>query len=325
MTGRLSFPVATAATFLALFFAGCLDEAPPTEVVDPELLPHAHDDMPGTSFAMSAKNCEEGGFVAVYPMSEGASHYDTWYLADIREEVGNPMRSGLGTPLTGPADGNWHQGYRCESAVVGDHVEKDYIFGYVANMIEPPAFDPGGADLHFIMAGYGWGNGTIADTLRGTTTADLTQAYVAKVDWYVPRDTPRSAAYVEYSDVQKGQYLSYSTLHKYRDFPERTIRLWWGVPADGSQSHMGHDHGAAMPEGTKWHPVFWDIHTTGGEQYTTPPVDSPEVACHRGIPDHGPQGGLCQPTLTIVYEHKSVEVSSGWVIEDVVLDRLWTH
>lgn len=325
MARRMAFGLPLSAAILGLALSGCLDaELPP---IDPESLPHAHGGMMA-SFEMSASNCEEGGFVAVYPMSEGANHVETWYLADIREEVGQPIRNGFGAPLNGPADGNWHQGYRCRSAVVNGQEEKDYIFGYVANMIKPPAFDPGGADLHFIMAGFGFGNSTkIADVFRTATTADITQAYLAKVDWFVPKDQPRSAVYVEYSDVQKGQYMSYSWMSEYREVQPRTIRLWWQVPADGSMSHMGHDHGGgqASDENVKWNPVYWDIRTMGGTQWTTPPMDSPEVACHRGIPDHGPQGGACQPTLTNIYEHKSLTLTSGTVIEDVVIEGIWTH
>ncbi len=319
----------------ATFLGGCVG-APPssderTSVVDmdKEGMPHGHD-MPHAPFVMDATNCEEGGFVAAYPMmGEGANHVDTWYLADIREEIGDPLRSGYGAPFPGQLgglNGNWHQGYKCETATVNGETQKDYIFGYIANMIEAPAFDPGGAELHFIMAGLGFGNGTFADTLRESTAADITHAYNAKVEWYVPKELPRSAVYVEFSDVEKGIYMSYSEMGLYRTVEPRTVRIWWQVPADGSDSHMGHAHGGAQAtEPILWNPVYWDIKTEGGRQWTTPQVDSVEVACHRGIDDHGPQGGLCQPTLTNIYEHKSLQFTSGTVLTDVPIEGIWTH
>lgn len=329
---RFALVLATS-VLLATFLGGCVGNPGPsderTSVVDMEALPHSHA-RTGNPFVMDATNCEEGGFVAAYPMmSEGMNYQGVWYLADIRKEIGDPIRSGFGAPYPGqlgPLNGNWHQGYKCETATVNGETQKEYIFGYIANMIEAPEFDPGGADLHFIIAGLGFGNGTFADQLRESTTADITHAYNAKVDWYVPKDLPRSAVYVEFSDVEKGIYMSYSEMGLYRNVEPRTVRVWWQVPADGSDSHMGHAHGGDQATAPiMWNPMYWDIKTEGGRQWTTPPVDSVEVACHRGIDDHGPQGGLCQPTLTNIYEHKSLTFSSGTVLADVQIEGIWTH
>lgn len=303
--------------------------------VDPESLPHTHAGEPfALDFTMNMGACEEGGFVAAYGMDEGETLPGGWKLADITEEIGKPIRDGFATPVLGPLKGNWHQGYRCSDARLegADAEAKEIIFGYVANMIEAPEYDPGGADVHFVISALGIGNGTIADIFRESNTASISHAYKAKVDWYIPREMPRSAAYVEFSDVEKGIYMSASELHKYRDVEPRTVRIWWQVPVDGSEEAPNHNHestGEAMDdpmhEVVAWHPVYWDIISTGSEQYTTPPVDSLEAACHRGIPDHGPQGGACQPTLTNVHEHKSITFTQGEVIEDVTLTERWTH
>jgi hypothetical protein len=263
-------------------------------------------------------------------MKPGDTRNGTWVLEDIRNEVGKPMRNGYGAPLTDIATGNWHQGYRCTSAASADGSQKEYIFGWIGNMIKPPAWDEGGADVHFLLAGLGFGNGSIAEGLRATTNAGISHAYdPTKVTWYTPKELPRSAAHAIYSDAEKGIYLSHSTLSKYRDVQPRTIRLWWQVPADGSQAHAAHEHlsGEAGSEApvTAWHPIYWDIKSTGGPQWTTPQIDSPEVACHTGTNDHGPQGGACQPTLTTVYHHKSLEFTSGKVYEDVTLTKIWLH
>jgi hypothetical protein len=322
----------TVMSVVTVAFAGCVATEPEKTIPEKTTL-GGHGAMvhgmapPMGEFTMEATDCEEGGFVAAYPMSEGANHVGVWYLEDIRAEIGNPLRTGIGTPVTGPLDGNWHQGYKCKTATVNGETQEDYIFGYIANMIKPPEFDPGGADVHFIIAGLGFGNGSFADQLRESTTADITHAYNAQVDWYVPKESPRSFVYVEFSDVEKGIYMSASEMAYYRDVSPRTIRIWWQVPADGSDSHMGHAHGGSQggDESILWNPVYWDITTTGGAQYTTPPIDSLELACHRGIDDHGPQGGLCQPTLTNIYQHKSLTFTAGKLLPEIVIEGIWSH
>lgn len=320
--------------FFVASFAGCLEDAQEA-AVDPELLPHSHDMLPTMDeFLMDMGTCEEGGFVAAYPLSEGSKNLanGAWERVDISEEIGKPVRDGMAQPVDGPLWGNWHQGYRCEEVSVNGVTQKQFLMGWIGNMIAPPAWDPGGAQLHFVISGLGFQNGTVADLFRESNTAPISMAAVAKVDWYVPRSMPRSAAYVEYTDVQKGTYLSASELYKYRDVTPRIVRLWWQVPVDGTEE-MVHGHedaaGAESPDHAtqpRWHPVYWDIKSGGSEQYVTPQFDSPEVACHTGAGDaHGGLGAACQPTLTLVHEHKSLEFVQGKVFTDVVLDDKWDH
>lgn len=312
---------------LPLLLAGCLEAAPP-QTVDSELLPHGHDEM-GGEFTMTATNCEEGGFVAAY--SGSITYAQVWVSADIREEIGNPLHDSIGRPVTGPLYGNWHQGYRCETATHDGEAVKDFIFGRVGQMIEPPPWDPGGADLHFITTGFAFGNGSIADSMRSVTTADITHAYNTRVDWYVPKESPRSFAYAIFADVEKGVYEGIGDIAFYRDFPARTVRIWWQVPADGSPSHASDHHGsvanpapgAAHEE--KWNPVYWDLVTTGGEQYTTPQTGVQFGFHNRGLEGMQEHGVPTQPTLTNIYEHKSLTLSYAGLIRDVLLDELWTH
>lgn len=313
-----------------LFFAGCLDDAPPA-AIDPELLPHGHEgDMMHSEFQMEATECEEGGFVAAYNREQ--TYPGGWRSADITEEIGNPIHDSLGTPVVGPLSGNWHMGYRCKSAIADGVEQKDYIFGRVGQMIEAPEFDPGGADQHFVTTGWAMGNGSIADTLRASTTADITHAYNTYVQWFIPKETPRSAAYALFCDVEKGVYEGIGDMEYYRDFPARTIRFWWIVPADGSQAHGSDHHGeptspvTGADAGTgKYHPVYWDVTTTGGEQYTTPPSGVQFGFHNRGLEGMQEHGVPTQPTLTNVYEHKSLTLTWGEVIEDVVIEEVWTH
>lgn len=277
-------------------------------------------------FRLDGTRCEEGGGVSTYA---GPTRFaDTYESADVSEEVNSPYPKGNPTSMGREQWANWHMGFRCASAEVDGETQPEYIFGYVGQMVKPPPWDPGGGDFHFILTGLGFGNGTFADALRASTRADVTHAYVARVDWFVPRDEPRAAAYVEFSDVEKGIYNQYSTLTHYREFSERTIRFWWGVPTDGSQSTAAHDHNPGEIEhDAKWNPVYFDLHSSGGHQYTTPPMDRAQVFCHLGNDDHGtgPVGGICEPTHTVVYEHEALTFTLGRVIADVTLDQLHVH
>ncbi|HEX9816063.1 MAG TPA: hypothetical protein VGB18_03695 [Candidatus Thermoplasmatota archaeon] len=311
-----------------LFFAGCLDEAPPAA----ELLPHGHDgDMAHADFSFEATDCEEGGFVATY--SGETTYPGGWKSADVYEEVGKPVHDGLALPVVPgtPLNGNWHMGYRCASVTHDGEIVKDFVFGRVGQMIQAPAFDPGGADQHFISTGFALGNGTIGDALREATPADISHAYNTYVQWVGDKDLPRSYAYAIFSDYEKGVYETYGDISPYRDFPARTIRMWWTVPADGSESSIAHDHGTGTGGGgvppsatevTAWNPVYWDITTTGGQQYTTPPVGA-EIGFHnKGSMEHGVP---TQPMLTNIYQHESLTFTYGGVLRDVVIDELWVH
>ncbi|HEV8358892.1 MAG TPA: hypothetical protein VGR28_00405 [Candidatus Thermoplasmatota archaeon] len=315
------------ALLAALVLAGCVSPASPATVAPASAL----DEAPA-AFAMTATDCEEGGFVAAYNADQAPQKLaDVWELADIREEIGNPIHDAVGRPTAGALVGNWHMGFRCASVTSTGGDATDYLFGYVGDMIEAPAWDTGGADLHFLVSGLGFADGPIADALRASTIADITPATEARVDWLVPKEAPRSAAYVVYTDGEKGTYESWSDLALLRDAPERTIRLWWQVPANGTADPHAH-HNAMRgfmgapdqdAEGA-WHPIYWDLHVAGGPQYTTPPLDGVELASHNRLSfEHGPV--VAQPTLTNIYELRGLTFTSGHVVEDVVLTKLWNH
>ncbi|HEX9815388.1 MAG TPA: hypothetical protein VGB18_00290 [Candidatus Thermoplasmatota archaeon] len=310
---------------IAIVLSGCLDEAPAGVVNELEM--HGHSMVASGDFELGGNKCVEAGGVSTY--GGPTTFADTYDSADVSEEVNSPYPKGNPTGIGGDQWANWHMGFKCESATVAGETQKDYIFGYVGQMVEAPAWDPGGADQHFIVTGLGFGNGTFADALRDATSADITHAYEALIEWYVPKDTPRSAAYIEFSDVEKGIYMQYTNLEHYRMFEERTIRFWWGVPADGSESTAAHGHnpGEIHEEGMKWHPVYFDLYSSGGHQYTTPPFERAQMFCHLGNDDHGTTviGGVCEPTHSVVYEHDALTFTLGKVIEDVTLDKLHVH
>lgn len=312
---------------VATLTAGCLQgPAPSLEASAP---------APITSFRMEGRDCEEAGWIAMY--SGERTFAGVWQSDDIRPEYGYPIHDSVGSPspLLLPQNANQHIGFTCDVAVVNGEERTDYKFGFVGQQIKPPPWDPGGADRHILIGGMSFENGTFADALRAVTTADITHTLSAYTEWTIPRDQPRSFAYSEYHDLEKGIYQSWSTLGELRVVPERTYRFWWQVPADGSQAHIwttAHDHdGGIQPEGTTWHPVYWDMHTTGGRQYVTP-WDGAGAQEHNfgllpkaagGTAEHYPP--FSQPCLHTFYEHGQVTFTSGAVFEDVVLDDIWMH
>ena len=273
------------------------------------------------AFSFSAEGCTSGGFASSYdgtPVLAGA-----WQTADIREEIGNPIRNSVGMPVTGPLFGNWHLGIECDVAQGPEGPIEDFEFGWVGQMIEPPAFDVGGADMHFLLTGLAFDEGPIGEALRAATTADVTHVEEVTLDWLTPKDAPRSAISARFVDRERGIYESWSTMQHYRDVPDRVVRFWWQVPADGTEAHSGHQHSSGTMEG-KFNPIFFDMTVAGGAQYVTPPADSFELASHNMLKmEHGPV--LAQPCHTLVYEQPTLSFALGHVIEGIELDEVWTH
>lgn len=310
----------------SLVLAGCLSTDAST--VDPAAA--ASDPAaPDPAFWLRGTECVEGGFVAAYntlfgemPVLPGG-----WRTADASEEIGHPVHDSLGMPVVGPLYANWHMGFRCGGVESSGGPASDYPFGYIGAMVEPPSFDPGGADMHFLVSGFGFGNGSVADDLRAKSTAAITPALTADVSWLAPKDLPRSAAYAQYVDAVKGNYEGWSTMAFLRDVPERTIRLWWQVPADGSRAEAGHDHGEgdAGDDHGPWHPVYWDLRVSAAAQFTTPPKDGIQWGAHNKLADEHFPAIFGQPTLTNVYEYAALEMTLGEVLADETLHEIWTH
>jgi hypothetical protein len=317
MARTLSRVLLPTATMLVMVFAGCLED--PTALLDSKEAQSALGPLAGFSFAGSS--CVEGGFQAIYPGQK--TYADVWKSADVQKEYGSMD--------VGATSANVHQGFKCKTVNYNGEKINDFVFGYVGDPIVAPSWDPGGADWQVLLSFVSLPNGTAYDGLDIVTTARISRAYESTVQYLAgSTSTPKFAAYVVFKTVDNGIYESYSDMDKYRDVAPRTIRLWWTVPADGSESHLGAHNGEdstdAHTEGLLWNPVYFDIKTTGGAEWATPRDGTGvQVACHAGIDDHGPQGRLCQPTHTAIYEHKSLEFQYGVVLKDVVLKKTWFH
>ncbi len=332
MLGRNAVAILT--VFLAFGVAGCLDASTPKAALM-EGDGHDHMRQVGGTFHMEGADCEEAGWIAHY--SGSPTFAGVWKAADIREEYGNPIQDSIGapTPLLNPLYGNHHIGFNCKTAVVNGEAIENYKWGFVGEQIEAPSWDPGGAERHILIGGMSFENGTIADALRATTTADFTHTLTSYTTWTIPRDQPRAFAYSEYHDWEKGLYQTWSNLEHLRDLPERTVRFWWQVPADGSDAEIwgpAHDHdGEDQPEDMKWNPVYWDMKTGGGGHWVSP-KDRVGAQEHNfgllptaagGTAEHYPP--FSQPCLATFYEHKTVTFTSGKVFPDVLIDELWAH
>lgn len=317
-----------------MMFSGCLADDPATSTdTGTDVDADATNAEP---WILNLSECDEGGFVALYhhDTSDPGSVGEGYLRADVSEEMGEPVMNSM-TPRLDGSTGNWHQGFRCATATTNDGASaEDFMFGYVGVWAQPPAWDVGGADVHVVLAGFGFEPGDIRDSLMEVTMADITEASSSKIDWYAPPTADAAAAaYTEYLDVQKGDYYSYGELHNVGDVPERTMRFWWAVPTDGSRADIGghaHDddefaeHYADPGHEDGYHPVYFDVTTAGAAHYAADGSDA--LSCHGGTDDHGPQGFLCQPTTTNVYLHEGdISITYGGIIEDVVVEEVWMH
>lgn len=273
-------------------------------------------------FSFSAESCEAGGFASSYagtPILAGV-----WQTADIREEIGNPIRDSVGLPVLGPLTGNWHIGIECATATgpAGETLEA-FEFGWVGQMIEPPPWDTGGADIHYLLTGLAFDEGPIGEGLRAATTADVTHVEEVALDWLVPKDMPRSAISARFVDRERGVYESWSDMQHYRDLPDRVVRFWWQVPADGSEANSGHQHSTGTMRGD-FHPIHFDMRVAAGAQHLTPPVGGVELASHNMLKmEHGPVLG--QPCTTLTYEQPTLTFTVGQIFPDVLIEEVWTH
>jgi len=293
-------------------------------VAGADLAPAATDastDAPAAPFSFTAEGCEVGGFVSSYPGTTKLA--GIWQTADIREELGNPVRDSLGMPVTGPLFGNWHIGFECASAAGAGETLDAFEFGWVGQMVEAPAWDTGGADQHFLLTGLAFDEGPIGEGLRGATTADITHVQEVTFDWLTPKDLPRATINARFVDVERGVYESWSDMEPYGEMPDRIVRFWWQVPADGSEGESGHQHSSGTMDG-QYHPLYFDMQLAAGPRMLTPPAGGVELASHNMLKmEHGPV--LAQPCVTVVYDHPSVTFTTGHVFEEIVLHEVWTH
>ena len=305
--------------------AGCLgdvQEAPGGVLA----LPGAED--PG--FTFTSENCYEAGFQAVY--SGQRTFAGTWNSANAKEEYGNPVldSSNAQLPLLPLSYANVHNGFRCATTTYGGQVVPDFQFGFVGDPIVPPAWDTGGADLHFLVSFIGLQkDGLVYPAMDQRTTARISQVLDSSFELLEGDLTAETfRMHQEFALADNGVYEGTGDMTKYRDVAPRTIRLWWTVPSDGSEStigaHEGHDENPEV-DNLDWNPIYWDIQTPGGPQWTTPQLMADTQGCHGGTDDHGDIEKLCQPTQNAIYEHPSLTFTMGPVFKDVVIEDYWFH
>ena len=320
---RQGFAVIALATLLPA--AGCLSQN----------LPEAVDLDDAASLAavpwslLFPEGCREAGFVAPYNMNEGDTIADAFVRADVQDEIGSPLIRSPGAKTTEAVTGNWHQGFYCPTAVRDGQVVQDFLWGYVGQWIEPPAWDTGGADVHVHLTGFGMQDGALRDSALPLTMMDITQTTEASLTEF-----PGGTVQIYFRDEPKGTYEVHGPIQPVRDVEPRTIRFWWYVPTDGSRSEIGHVHDdplnvgqpadqhAAKMEGMTFHPAWVDLHTGGGTQRLS--VDAAAAASHNDEDAHG-GAVFWLPEMAVVYEHKSLSMELGHVVKDVTLETFYWH
>lgn len=294
---------------LAVGFAGCLGGADPLDAVDGAL----GAGVPRTAWQMDFTNCEEGGFIA-----SSFQAGEPWVRRNIRPEIGPDHLAAV------ERTGNWHNGIRCEEATYDGQLVKNFQFGWVGVGIEPPAWDPGGADRHFVLAGLGLPDTPMRDGMLATINADISRTIGSYVTWLYG-----DVIEVEYADQDKGTYGGRGLISLYRDsIPDRTTRFWWVVPANGERILHDHHGGEMRPvvEGG-FHPVYWDMTTASGPQWSSP-YDRVAWTTHTGTADHGDSEvdtNWGEVNSMVVYQYPSLSLSYGGIVRDVTLETEWVH
>lgn len=299
------------APLIVVAFAGCVEA--PAALFSKASTTSEAPDVPDWRIYLS--KCEEGGFVA--------SSYQAgsnWVRRDIRPEVGPEYLAAV------PRTGNWHNGIHCQSGLFNGTDVGDFQFGWVGVGIEAPAFDPGGAAQHFILAGIGFPEGEIRNALMAVVNADISRAESSKVTW-MPGDVVETI----YADHEKGIYGGKGPVVVYREqVPERTTRFWWTVPANGERLIHDHHGGELRPEAPPggFVPVYWDLHTAVAKQWSSP-SDRSSHTTHTGTMDHGSgpvtQGETGEVNSNVIYHYPELTLTFGGFIEDVRLETEWVH
>lgn len=195
------------------------------------------------------EGCREGGGYTVYGMNT-PKLLDVWTYADIQDRLGRQTVGSYGAPITGAAQGNYHATIACDSYTFRGESGSDLVFGFVVVQVEPPAFDTGGATLHFLSAQILTNKPDIAQEIQRQTGL-----HVMVGAGLVEMVSGSPVVHAVWDGLEMhGVFDANVPVQRVRTLEQDTYRLWslqWG--------------GDKM-----FHPVAIDVRTLGGEFYTAP-------------------------------------------------------
>lgn len=315
------------ALLAALALAGCV--TPPVE--DPAGAAAPASALPPAT-GIEAKGCVQAGGHSTYDKAEFDSIGilpEPWVSADVTEDLGGTptlSSSGFVWPhLGGPIVGNYHVSVVCESYSIDGEDLGPFSFGFVTIRVEPPPFDTGGADRHYLITMLSSPQQDAVDLLLGAGVHATLATRVAV-------EPAGPLTHTVFDDPGHGLYESYLRFEETGEVPARVTRLWLLVgdgdhgEGDGAQPGRpaeGHDGG-------RYRPVAIDLVDTAATHWTTP---QPGTFSHTRTADHaqaelpllGPQPDRADGHIPGVGFGGFDRTILPGPQPDVVLDAMYAH
>lgn len=273
------------------------------------------------SFDLAVSGCREGGGVSLYNMEEGdPGPVEPFQLANVQDDVGNPMIASYGTPIPPGGDtwGIWHVSVVCD-AYTYDGVESGPLeWGWVGVKILPPPWDDSGIERQFFVADLSFKDEALVSDLRALSV-HASNTFGVKVEWL-----PGDVLHTVLDDEDHGVFETHARMKDYRALDARVTRFWMLV-ADGA----GHSHAdaarsadAGAAEADAWRAVSFDVVDGAGDRHWV--VDGTGVLSHTRTDAHGAVPGAAGNLAGVLYSGFDRSVTLG-PSPDLVFTKTWTH
>jgi hypothetical protein len=273
--------LALAGVLAVVALAGCIAPAQPAD-----LAPAASEPSAATPAfpAMDLADCIEGGGHSVYDMAllQGLMP-EPWMLVDVTEDTG-PVSLGNTVPpmpTPGPVSGIYHAAFTCASFALDGEEQGPLSGGFVGIRVEPPPFDTGGAQRHYLVVTFATDNAQVNEAIKaaGLHVADaaVTVERLGPLFHTVLDDVEHGVYEVHYEPIEAGPKW------------EGTVRIWIQLGA----GHHGEFQSQAHDEVIR--PVALDLVDAGGVHLHA--RDASAVFSHTRTNDHDQDlgGGVVIP------------------------------
>ena len=294
----------------ALALAGCINAAPsPGPLHEASIVPPPSDH----ALRLATSDCNEAGGQSTYNLA-GFSDVlpKPWRPADVRDDVGNPVVLSTEVNTGGGLAGIYHATFLCKTYDLDGQAGSDLMMGFVGVRVEPPPFDPGGADKQYLVSVFTAGNEDVHHALMDMGFELHTGKGIIE---------PLGAfLHQQLDDEMHGVYDTRFVPKDVGPAKGGVTRLWLIV---GSEHH---DHAAAAAPGNGggsfYHPIAIDMANTGGEHLV---AEQGEAAfTHLRTDDHGVVPGAAGNVAAQAWMGFDRVLTMG-PMPDVMLEQTWEH
>lgn len=276
--------------------AGCLASSPAAD-----LAPASVPDAAAPSALAVASDCQEGGGHSNYWRDDLQSLLpEPWVAADVADDLGRPVISSNGIPVTGEQAGIYHTTVVCEAwSFDGVAVDGPLVWGFVGIRVEPPPFDDGSATAHYLLDVLSF---EPADLLARVAGAGVHASEgTGSLAW---RDG--DVLHTILDDVDHGHYEAVLPVKEKGAKVDGVTRLWMLHGEDGA-----------------YRPASLDLVDAGGGAHWV--VATPAAAfAHTDTQDHAPLPAGTGNVAALAYTGFDRTLRLG-PAPDVVLAENWAH